>query len=105
MCRSNSVRIVRSVGVVLVVSLWAWHCHDPETSSTRRGVRLDLSPEAARRKHAATLCFGSQIGGFSPVVPARMLVRLRRSYEVYVPCGLAIEPWSEFCSSTTPWAE
>lgn len=64
--------------------VWAWHCHEPETSSTRRGVRLDLSPEAARRKHAATLCFGSQTDGPSPVVPPRMLVRLRRAYEVYV---------------------
>ena len=71
--------------------VWAWHCHEPETSSTRSGERLDLSPEAARRKHAATLCFSSQTDGPTPVVPARMLVRLRRSYEVYVPSGPAVE--------------
>jgi LmbE family N-acetylglucosaminyl deacetylase len=73
--------------------VWAWHCHEPETSSTRRGERLDLSPEAARRKLAATLCFSSQTEGPAPVVPARMLVRLRRSYEVLIPSGGVHPEW------------
>jgi len=64
--------------------VWAWHCHEPATSSTRLGERLDLATEAARRKLAATQCFRSQTEGPSPVVPPRMLVRLQRSFEVYV---------------------
>jgi LmbE family N-acetylglucosaminyl deacetylase len=64
--------------------LWAWHCHDPEHSPIARGTRLHLTPAARRAKRAAISCYASQLGGPDPVVPARMLARLDREFEVYV---------------------
>lgn len=67
--------------------VWAWHWHDPSRSSIRRGVRVALDTDARRRKRAAMRCYASQLGGRSPVVPAFMLARLDREFEVIVPGG------------------
>ncbi len=65
--------------------VWAWHWHEPQRSSLRRGVRVQLDNVARRRKQAAMRCYTSQLRGPSPVVPAFMLPRLDREFEVLVP--------------------
>jgi LmbE family N-acetylglucosaminyl deacetylase len=65
--------------------VWAWHAHDPSSSSLRRGRRFDLDPSARRNKQRAIACYRSQIGGDEPVVPPRMLTRLDRPFELFVP--------------------
>ena len=65
--------------------IWAWHWHDPDTSAlTDRGVRVPLSVAAMHAKHEAMRCFASQTAGSNPVVPADMVIRFSRSYELLV---------------------
>ncbi len=65
--------------------IWAWHWHDPATSTiTERGVRVPLSPAAMDSKRAAMRCFTSQTEGSNPVVPADMVSRFGRPFEVLV---------------------
>jgi LmbE family N-acetylglucosaminyl deacetylase len=68
-------------------AVWAWHCHAPATSSLRAGERLWLSVDGRRRKRAAFAAYSSQLDGDDPVVPASMLVRLDRDFEVFVRLG------------------
>lgn len=68
--------------------IWAWHCHDPDSSAIVGGQRLVLPDDVLRRKRRAVRCFASQIVGPTPVVPPSMivrLVRLVRPFEVLVP--------------------
>lgn len=69
---------------VLWFPVWAWHCHDPADSTLRRGERLDLDSVALTRKLNAIGCYRSQTTGDAPVVPAHMLDRLSRPFEVFV---------------------
>lgn len=65
--------------------VWAWHWHQPETSPIcERGVRIPLTREAIEIKRRALLCFESQFDGECPVVPADMLARFHRPFEVLV---------------------
>lgn len=64
--------------------IWAWHCHDPSHTEISRGERVELPTDVLERKRRAVACFASQIGGRSPVVPAAMLTRLLRTFEVLV---------------------
>ena len=64
--------------------VWAWHCHDPGRTTIADGQRLTLSPDVRARKERAASCYSSQTEGETPVVPARMLARLLRSFEVFV---------------------
>lgn len=75
----------RRVGAkLLMFPVWAWHCHDPGRSRIGRGRRFELDGSARRRKRAAIEAYVSQLGGDAPVVPAWMLPRLDRAFEVYV---------------------
>ena len=65
--------------------VWAWHAHDPSSSSLRRGRRFDLDAVARRSKQQAIACYRSQTGGIEPIVPPRMLTRLDRPFELFVP--------------------
>jgi LmbE family N-acetylglucosaminyl deacetylase len=74
-----------SVGAAArTVPIWAWHCHQPLHSPIGAGHRLDLGPDARRRKHEAVRRFASQIDAPDPVVPPFMLERLLRPFEVLV---------------------
>lgn len=70
--------------IVHCFPVWAWHCHDPSDTVLCRGARVPLSDDVVDRKARAVACFVSQLGGPSPVVPAAMLVRLHRPFEVLV---------------------
>ena len=65
--------------------VWAWHAHDPSSSSLRIGRRFDLDASARRNKQQAIACYRSQTGGNEPIVPPRMLTRLDRPFELFVP--------------------
>lgn len=80
-----TVNAVRTTGArLLTFPVWAWHCHDPKSSRIGRGHRLELNETARARKRTAIERYVSQLGGDDPVVPAWMLTRLDRSFEVYV---------------------
>ncbi len=64
--------------------VWAWHCHDPEHSVIAQGERLSFPDKVLARKRHAVACYVSQTSGHDPVVPAAMLVRLLRPFEVLV---------------------
>jgi LmbE family N-acetylglucosaminyl deacetylase len=65
--------------------VWAWHAHDPSSSSLRRGQRLDLDASVRSNKQQAISSYHSQIDGPEPTVPSRMLTRLDRPFELFVP--------------------
>jgi LmbE family N-acetylglucosaminyl deacetylase len=65
--------------------VWAWHAHDPSSSSLRSGRRFDLDASARRDKQQAIACYRSQTGGNEPIVPPRMITRLDRPFELFVP--------------------
>jgi LmbE family N-acetylglucosaminyl deacetylase len=64
--------------------VWAWHCHEPAQSRLAQGERLPLAEDVLDRKRAAVRCYASQIDGEVPIVPAEMLTRLLRPFEVLV---------------------
>lgn len=64
--------------------IWAWHCHDPARTTIARGERLALPPAVRARKKRASDRYVSQTNGDTPVVPATMLVRLHRPFEVFL---------------------
>ena len=81
-----SRRVCEATGAALwFYPVWAWHWHRPETSDiVARGVRVPLSLAAIDAKQQALQCFTSQFTGDAPVVPADMLARSRRPFEVLV---------------------
>lgn len=82
--RATTIAAGKTAARLLTFPVWAWHCHDPKSSRIGRGRRLDLGEAARQRKRAAIEQYVSQLGGDNPVVPAWMLPRLDRAFEVYV---------------------
>jgi len=74
----------RCGAVVRWYPVWAWHCHEPARSRLAHGERLPLADEVLDRKRVAVGCYASQTDGDAPVVPADMLTRLLRPFEVLV---------------------
>lgn len=75
----------RTVGAtVRWFPVWAWHCHNPASSTVGRGEKLMLPPVVFDRKERAARCYASQVAGDSPVVPPMMMARLLRGFEVFV---------------------
>ncbi len=87
--RAALAAAARRRAALRAVPIWAWHWHDPATTSIRRGARLALSPTVRARKRRAIAEFSSQTEGPDPVVPPFMLDRLDRADEV-----LVAPPWS-----------
>lgn len=67
--------------------VWAWHCHDPGRTTIADGRRLALPSAVRARKERAAGCYVSQTSGDTPIVPARMLARLLRPFEVFLVPG------------------
>lgn len=82
--RATDIAARTTAARLLTFPVWAWHCHDPKSSRIGRGRRLELGESARRRKRTAIEQYVSQLGGDNPVVPAWMLPRLDRAFEVYV---------------------
>ena len=83
-----ATRAARRIGAQLRwFPVWAWHSHDPRCSPLSRANRVVLSANARARKQRAMACYVSQLEGPDPVVPAKMLIRLDRPYEVLVEPG------------------
>jgi LmbE family N-acetylglucosaminyl deacetylase len=92
-CGESALTVSRVVGATTMGYLvWAWHWADPDGSDIpwRHCQRLDMSRGDAARKRWATGAFQSQthpIGpdaADAPVLPAPILRRFWRNYEVYV---------------------
>ena len=49
-----------------------------------RSMRVELGPDLAWRKRRCVRCFTTQLTGPSPVLPAAVVERLTRSFEVLV---------------------
>jgi LmbE family N-acetylglucosaminyl deacetylase len=92
-CGSAAVKVSDEVGASLLAFLvWAWHWADPEGADVpwARCRRLDLTRHQVARKRWGTSAFESQIRPLgsapedAPVLPAPLLRRFWRDYEVYV---------------------
>jgi len=92
-CGESALAVSRSVGATAIGYLvWAWHWAEPDGTDIPWGrcQRLDLSRIARARKRWATGAFQSQtypIGpddADAPVLPAPIMRRFWRSYEVFV---------------------
>lgn len=65
--------------------VWTWHWAAPgDTLPWSRADRVDLGPRLTHRKRRAIECFTSQIAGPDPILPAPVLARLSRSFEVFI---------------------
>lgn len=83
-CARSGARLVQ-------YPVWAWHWADPRAAAFLRpgAVRLPLSQATLARKRAAIAAFRTQTGQASPapaapILPARVLSRFLRPYEVYL---------------------
>jgi len=92
-CGESALKANRSVGArALEYLVWAWHWADPDGSDIPwdRCRRLDLNSRARARKRWATAAFESQTRSLGPglgdqaVLPAPLMRRFWRPYEVYV---------------------
>jgi len=92
-CGESALAVGRAVGAMAIGYLvWAWHWADPDGTDIpwRHCQRLNLSRRARARKRWATGAFQSQthpIGpddADAPVLPAPIMRRFWRSYEVFV---------------------
>jgi LmbE family N-acetylglucosaminyl deacetylase len=92
-CGESAFAIGRETGAqILGYLVWTWHWADPDSSEIpwTSCRRLDLSRHASARKRWATAAFRSQtqrIGlevADEPVLPAPLMRRFWRNYEVYV---------------------
>jgi LmbE family N-acetylglucosaminyl deacetylase len=88
-----ALRASREVGARSMAYLvWAWHWADPEGIDIPWSTcqRLDLGRRARAQKRWSTLAFQSQIrpldtaSGAVPVLPANVLRRFWRPYEIYL---------------------
>lgn len=80
-CATSGARLLR-------YPVWAWHWLEPEARSAPfRGFRLRLDAHALAHKQEAIGCFTSQLApdGPMPILPARVLERFIRPFEVYLP--------------------
>lgn len=87
-----AVRAARLANATLLqYPVWAWHWLDPQAPEPPwpRALRLAL-PDAARlRKHRAIAAFATQTGAVPgldcpPILPAGVLARFQRDYEVLI---------------------
>jgi LmbE family N-acetylglucosaminyl deacetylase len=92
-CGQSALAVSRAIGATTLGYLvWAWHWADPNGSDIpwAHCQRLDLSRRRGARKRWATGAFQSQthpIGpdvADAPVLPAPIMRRFWRDYEVYV---------------------
>jgi LmbE family N-acetylglucosaminyl deacetylase len=92
-CGASARAVCREVGArMLGYLVWAWHWADPEGADIpwRHCRRLELERRASARKRWATEAFQSQTHPIGPdaadaaVLPAALMRRFWRSYEVYV---------------------
>jgi LmbE family N-acetylglucosaminyl deacetylase len=92
-CGESAIAVSRAVGATAMgYFVWAWHWADPDGSDIpwSHCQRLDMSRRAAARKRWATGAFQSQTNPIgpdvadAPVLPAPILRRFWRNYEVYV---------------------
>ena len=78
-------------GTLLRYPVWAWHWLDPAPAQAPfDALRMPLPRAAQAAKRAAIDCFASQLGTVTPpvlqpVLPARVLARFQRAFEVYLP--------------------
>lgn len=76
--------------------IWAWHWHEPRRSPiVHSAVRVRVGALAQQRREWAIAAYSSQTGGSVPVVPAEMVRRFERPFEVLVgphDCGLHRDP-------------
>jgi LmbE family N-acetylglucosaminyl deacetylase len=95
-CGEAALAASRAAGAcVLGYLVWAWHWADPGGSDLPWGDcrRLDLTRRALARKRWATAAFRSQTrplgadGGGAPLLPAPVLRRFWRPFEVFVEYG------------------
>ncbi len=75
--------------------IWAWHWHDPRHSPiVRSAIRVRVGTAAKGRRAGAIEAYGSQIRGSVPVVPAEMVRRFGRPFDVLIgphDCGRPID--------------
>ena len=65
--------------------VWAWHWHEPWRSpAVTSSVRVRIGEDARRHRRFAAAAYSSQITGADPVVPAEMLRRFDRPFDVLV---------------------
>ncbi len=66
--------------------VWAWHWSEPDDGVIpwSRTVRVDLGAELHARKADAVACFETQLAGPDPILPAHVLARLLRPFEILV---------------------
>jgi LmbE family N-acetylglucosaminyl deacetylase len=72
--------------------IWAWHWCDPQQARflTGQAARLQLPPAVLAAKQRALACFATQTGQctpapLQPILPAHVLARFSRNFEVYLP--------------------
>jgi LmbE family N-acetylglucosaminyl deacetylase len=70
--------------VSLAYLVWAWHWATPRDLPWAGACRVELGSPLAARKRSAVVCFTTQIAGPSPILPAYVLRRLTRSFEVFL---------------------
>jgi LmbE family N-acetylglucosaminyl deacetylase len=92
-CGESALSACRAVGArMLEYLVWAWHWADPDGFDIpwQQCRRLDLTRRARAHKRWATAAFESQTRALGPgfedaaVLPAPLMRRFWRSYEVYV---------------------
>lgn len=76
---------------LLQYPVWAWHWLDPQAVQAPWACaqQVPMPLDARARKQQAVACFASQTGGAgglncAPVLPARVLARFDRDYEVLI---------------------
>jgi LmbE family N-acetylglucosaminyl deacetylase len=69
---------------LLCYLVWAWHWASPDGADLPwdRSARVELGPALTRRKRQAVRCFATQLTGADPILPAAIIERLTRPYEV-----------------------
>jgi len=92
-CGESALAVSRAVGARAIGYLvWAWHWAEPDGADIpwRSCQRLNMSQRARARKRWATRAFQSQTSPIgpdaadAPVLPAPIMRRFWRSYEVFV---------------------
>jgi LmbE family N-acetylglucosaminyl deacetylase len=65
--------------------VWTWHWASPVGDIPwAEACRVELGPEIADCKRKAVHCFTTQTAGPDPILPARVLRRLTRSFEIFL---------------------
>lgn len=87
-----ALRAARDVGARLLrYPVWAWHWLEPHAARAPfAAFKLPLDAAALAAKARAIACFASQLGTADapvpqPILPAHVVARFERPYEVYLP--------------------